>query len=873
MFELTIYRAAAQMQRPGAMQFIPPKLSHVKTHPPQTNRKPTVDARDFLADKGGVKFALPIDAVLPQVLDCLTQSGRVVLQAPPGAGKTTRTPLAILESGQCPGKILMLEPRRLAARAAAERMVDTLGEKLGETVGYRIRGQSKIGPNTRIEVLTEGILTRMIQADPELPGVGAILFDEFHERSLAADLGLALAWELRETLREDLWLVVMSATLDAAPVAALLDDAPIVTSAGRSFPVELTYLPRPAPKDLPFEAQARSLILQAVADTEGGILVFLPGEAEIRRTKAALQDHLPKNCVLRPLLGNLPFAEQQLAIRPEARKNLRKIVLATAIAETSLTIQDVRVVVDCGRARRARYDPEKGLQRLVTERVSKAEATQRAGRAGRVAAGRCYRMWARAEEGAMPAFAPPEIAISDLAPLALELAQWGSGPEDLAFLTPPAPGPWAQAKALLGQLGALSDGRLTPHGAALAKLPLHPRLAQMLLQAGPRAAPLAALLSDRDILLTQNCDLTPALTALTRSAGNKEQAGPIRDHSALDRIKQEAKRLSRLAPKGTREIALSPAQCLALAYPERVAQRRPGPQPRYIMAGGKGAVLARDDSLANARYLVISDLGNPHFSTGPDPKIRRALALGEAELREVFADQITWETLCHWSKRHRRVIANRSEMLGALSLTQEVWRDAPSEALAAAMVEGVQQMGLRLPKAARLLQARVAAAPPGQFPDLSDTALLEAAPEWLAPYLTGLTTEQDWKAFDPLPALEAYIGWAALRQLEKIAPAHFTTPLGRKITIDYSGDSPAIELRIQEIFGQTRHPMIGDHPLKVTLLSPAHRPIQVTTDIPGFWTGSYADVRKDMRAQYPKHPWPEDPTQADPTLRAKPRKR
>ena len=832
-----------------------------------------MDARDFLADKGGVKFALPIDAVLPQVLDCLTQSGRVVLQAPPGAGKTTRTPLAILESGQCPGKILMLEPRRLAARAAAERMADTLGEKLGETVGYRIRGQSKIGPNTRIEVLTEGILTRMIQADPELPGVGAILFDEFHERSLAADLGLALAWELRETLREDLWLVVMSATLDAAPVAALLDDAPIVTSAGRSFPVELTYLPRPAPKDLPFEAQARSLILQAVADTEGGILVFLPGEAEIRRTKAALQDHLPKNCVLRPLLGNLPFAEQQLAIRPEARKNLRKIVLATAIAETSLTIQDVRVVVDCGRARRARYDPEKGLQRLVTERVSKAEATQRAGRAGRVAAGRCYRMWARAEEGAMPAFAPPEIAISDLAPLALELAQWGSGPEDLAFLTPPAPGPWAQAKALLGQLGALSDGRLTPHGAALAKLPLHPRLAQMLLQAGPRAAPLAALLSDRDILSTQNCDLTPALTALTRPTGNKEQAGPIRDHSALDRIKQEAKRLSRLAPKGTREIALSPAQCLALAYPERVAQRRPGPQPRYIMAGGKGAVLARDDSLANARYLVISDLGNPHFSTGPDPKIRRALALGEAELREVFADQITWETLCHWSKRHRRVIANRSEMLGALSLTQEVWRDAPSEALAAAMVEGVQQMGLRLPKAARLLQARVAAAPPGQFPDLSDTALLEAAPEWLAPYLTGLTTEQDWKAFDPLPALEAYIGWAALRQLEKIAPAHFTTPLGRKIAIDYSGDSPAIELRIQEIFGQTRHPMIGDHPLKVTLLSPAHRPIQVTTDIPGFWTGSYADVRKDMRAQYPKHPWPEDPTQADPTLRAKPRKR
>jgi ATP-dependent helicase HrpB len=482
-------------------------------------------------------------------------------------------------------------------------------------------------------------------------------------------------------------------------------------------------------------------------------------------------------------------------------------------------------------------------------------------------------MWARAEEGAMPGFAPPEIEISDLAPLALELAQWGSRPEDLAFLTAPPPGAWAQATSLLGQLGALSDGRLTPHGAALAKLPLHPRLAQMLLQAGPSAAPLAALLSDRDILATQNSDLTPALTALTRPGARKGQAGTIRDHAGLDRIRQEAKRLSRLAPKGMREVALSPAQCLALAYPERVAQRRPGTQPRYIMAGGKGAVLASDDALANARYLVISDLGNPHASTGPDPKIRRALALGEAELREVFADHITWETSCHWSKRHRRVIASRSETLGALSLSQEVWRDAPAEALAAAMLEGVKLMGLRLPKAARLLQARVAVAPTGQFPDCSDAALLEAAPEWLAPYLSGLTTEQDWKAFDPLPALESYIGWTALRQLDQIAPAHFTTPLGRKIAIDYSGDSPAIELRIQEIFGQTRHPMVGDHPMKVTLLSPAQRPIQVTTDIPGFWTGSYEDVRKDMRAQYPKHLWPEDPTQADPTLRAKPRKR
>ena len=829
-----------------------------------------MDAPSFLADKGEVKFDLPIDAVLPQVLDSLTTSGRVVLQAPPGAGKTTRTPLAILNAGLCRGKILMLEPRRLAARAAAERMAETLGEALGETVGYRIRGQSKVGPNTRIEVLTEGILTRMLQSDPELPGVSAIIFDEFHERSLAADLGLALAWEVRETLRSDLLLVVMSATLDTEPVAKLIGNAPIVTSAGRSYPVEIIHLPRPASKDVSFEAQASSLVLQAVAETKGGILVFLPGETEIRRTKALLQDRLPGNCILRPLLGNLPFAEQQLAIRPEP--HLRKIVLATAIAETSLTIQDVRVVVDGGLARRARYDPAKGLQRLVTERVSKAEATQRTGRAGRVAEGQCYRMWARAEEGAMPAYAPPEIQISDLAPLALELAQWGTGPEDLAFLTEPAPGAWEQAQDLLAQLGAVRDGRLTRHGAALAKLPLHPRLAQMLVQAGERAAPLAALLSDRDILLSRQADLTPALKALSDHGDTKAVNGKIRDMAALKRIKAEAKRLQSLAPKRAAVSALTPAQCLALAYPERVAQRRPGTQPRYIMAGGKGVILAADDALVNAPFLVVSELGNPHHSTGPDPKIRRALQIAEQDIREIFVQQITWHDSCTWSKRHRRVLATRSETLGAITLSQEIWTQAPAEALSEAMLEGIKQLGLRLPKAAQLLQARIAVASNDQYPDISDAGLLADLSGWLMPYLAGVTTEQDWKSFDPMPALQALIGWDNLRRLETIAPAQFTTPLGRNIAIDYSGESPAIELRIQEVFGQTHHPMVGDQPLKVTLLSPAHRPIQVTKDIPGFWTGSYADVRKDMRAQYPRHPWPEDPTQADPTLRAKPRK-
>ena len=653
-------------------------------------------------------------------------------------------------------------------------------------------------------------------------------------------------------------------------MAKLLGNAPIVTSAGRSYPVEIIHLPRPASKNISLEVQASSLIIQAIAETEGGILVFLPGEAEIKRTHSLLQDKLPSTCILRPLLGNLPFSTQKLAIRPEP--SLRKIVLATAIAETSLTIQDVRVVVDCGLSRRARYDASKGLQKLVTERVSKAEAIQRTGRAGRIAAGQCYRMWAQAEEGAMPAYAPPEIQISDLAPLALELAQWGTGPEDLAFLTAPAPGAWAQAQSLLVQLGAVIDGRLTPHGAALAKLPLHPRLAQMLVQAGDIAAPLAALLSDRDILISRQSDLTPALKIIGKKIKYSDLSEKIRDIPALKRIEIEAKRLGTLAPKRRASAVFTSAQCLALAYPERVAQRRPGPQPRYIMAGGKGVVLALDDTLANASFLVISELGNPHHGTGPDPKIRRALPIAEADLREVLGKQIKWQNTCVWSKRYRRIMASRSETLGAITLSHDIWAQAPPEAMVEAMLDGIKQLGLRLPKAAKLLQSRIAAAHNDKFPEISDAALLRNLSGWLAPYLVGVTTEQDWKSFDPLPALHALIGWENLHQLETIAPAQFTTPLGRKITIDYSGENPSIELRIQEMFGQTRHPMIGVQPLKVTLLSPAHRPIQVTRDIPGFWIGSYADVRKDMRAKYPRHPWPEDPTQADPTLRAKPRK-
>ena len=814
-----------------------------------------------------MKFDLPIDAILPQLVERLSTYGRVVLQAPPGAGKTTRVPLAILNSGICSGKILMLEPRRLAAIAAAERMAETLGEPIGATVGFRIRGQTKIGPNTRIEVLTEGILTRMLQSDPELPGVSAVLFDEFHERSLNADLGLALSWEVRETLRSDLMLVVMSATLDSGPVAKLLNNAPIVTSEGRSYPVEIIHLNRPRTKEASLEIGISDLILKALKETDGDVLVFLPGEREINKASAQLKNQLPKSCVVRPLFGNLSYSNQKLAISPDSRN--RKIILATAIAETSLTIEGIHAVVDCGLSRRARYDPGRGLQRLITERASKAEATQRSGRAGRVAPGKCYRMWARVEEGMMATFAPPEIITSDLAPLALQLTKWGTKPKDLAFLTSPPKNSWAQSQDLLDKLGAVTEGKLSSHGAKLAELPLHPRFSQMLVKAGPIAAPLAALLSDRDILTSHEADLTPALQALSNNGPNHQ----IRDPEALKRIKIEAKQLLKFIPKNSFLIKHSPAQCLALAYPERVAQRRPGIQPHYIMANGKGVVLANDDGLANAPFLVIAELGNSNHNSGPDPKIRRALSISSDEIREIFGSQIKWLETCRWSKRARKVLSIQTESLGSISLTSQNWPQVPTQKVSLAMLDGIKQIGLNLPKAAQLLQARAKIAGRNKFPDISNEGLMSNLAGWLTPYISKVSSEEEWKKFNPLPALQSYIGWANLDLLEKVAPTHFITPLGNKVIIDYSGDSPSIALRIQEMFGRTSHPTLGGNPIKITLLSPARRPIQITKDIPGFWKGSYADVRKDMRAKYPKHPWPEDPTDADPTLRTKPRRK
>ena len=792
--------------------------------------------------------ALPVDEVLPEVVAALRSTGRCVLQAPPGAGKTSRVPLALLDAG-APGLIVMLEPRRLAARAAAERLAEQLGEAVGARVGYRMRGDSRVGDGCRILVVTEGVLTRMLQDDPELSGIGAVIFDEFHERSLQADLGLALTWEVRGALRPDLWLVVMSATLDAAPVAAMLEDAPIVTAEGRAFPVEVRYLDRPVRGRI--APAVADLLAEVVPATHGGVLVFLPGAGEIRDVAALVSGRLPADCAVRPLYGALPFAAQRAAIAPVATG--RKVVLSTAIAETSLTIEDVRVVIDAGLARRARHDPGSGMARLVTERVTRAEADQRTGRAGRVAEGIAWRMWTTGEHGARAAYPPPEIAAADLAGLALDLALWGSA--DLAFLTPPPDAALAEARALLEDLGALdAEGRITAHGRLIAAMPLHPRLAHMLACAGKQAAPLAALLEARGPLPGAGADLGPRLAAMTRN------------DPAFAAARAEAKRLARGLPAGA---PLSPGQIAALAYPDRIALHRPGTAPRFLLSGGKGAVLDASDPLAGQRLLVVTDSdGNPR-----EARIRSALPLGEGELRAVLAARLRWHEVCEWSRREVRVLSRRQERLGALVLEDRRWDDAPDEAVGRAMLDGVRQLGLRAGPGAERLRARVALARTAghALPDMSDEALMASLDGWLLPWLKGVRSAQDWESFDLTGPLLAMLSWDDRQTLDRVAPAHFQTPLGRRIAIDYDGDVPQIALRLQEMFGQTTHPMVGTTPLRVTLLSPGMKPVQVTQDIPGFWDSSYADVRRDMRGRYPRHPWPEDPRAADPTLRAKPR--
>lgn len=811
---------------------------------------------------------LPIDDALPALLAALRAKGRAVLQAPPGAGKTTRVPLALLQDGRVAGRIVMLEPRRLAARAAAERMAETLGEPVGQTVGYRIRGEAKVGPATQIEVVTEGILTRMIQSDPELSGVGAVIFDEFHERSLHADLGLALACEVRGALRPDMQLLVMSATLDAGPVAALLDDAPLITSEGRAFPVETRWLSRPPAPGLRYEAAMAGLIAAAAAETEGGVLVFLPGEGEIRRVAGLISGRLPEDCRVLPLFGAMDFAAQRAAIAPSAGG--RKVVLATSIAETSLTIPDVRVVIDGGRARRARFDPASGMARLVTGRVTRAEAEQRRGRAGRVAPGICYRFWTKGEEGGLPPFPPAEIEAADLTGLALELALWGSDGAELAFLTPPPAPALAEARTLLRDLGALDPGgRITDHGRALAALPVHPRIGHMLITAGPQAATLAALIEERDPIRGAPADLILRLQAVRDPKAYEADHVERVDRGVVERIRTEAKRLSRLVPPVSEPFGT--AEMAALAYPDRIGMKRPGDGARYVLSGGKGALVDRADPLARSRLIVATDLdGDPR-----EAKVRQGLAIDEAAVRGLFADRIGWQDSCEWSRREGRVIARRQERLGALVLADRAWPEAPPEARARAALDGVRLLGLPWSDAARRFRARVELLrrEGADLPDFTDEGLLRHADDWLLPHLANARTEADLRALDLTEALKGALTWEDQQLVNRLAPASFTTPLGRAVPIDYEGAHPAITLRLQELFGVKEHPTVGPKrlPLRITLLSPGQRPVQVTLDLPGFWATSYADVRKDMRGDYPRHPWPEDPTAAAPTLRAKPR--
>jgi ATP-dependent helicase HrpB len=793
---------------------------------------------------------LPIDAVLPALRAAIAARGMAVLQAPPGAGKTTRVPLDLLASGLIRGRIIMLEPRRLAARAAAERMAETLGQPVGASVGYRIRGEARVSAATRIEVVTEGILTRMIQSDPGLEGIGAVVFDEFHERSLNADLGLALSLE---------------------QVGDGQQAVPVITSSGRAYPVETRWLPRPVDASMRFEAALAALVAEAEAESRvigGGILVFLPGEGEIRRVEAALAGRLPGECEIRPLFGAMDFAAQRQALAPLAAPR-RKVVLATSIAETSLTIPDIRVVVDGGRARRARFDPNSGMSRLVTERVTRAEAEQRRGRAGRVAEGLCYRLWTRGEEGGLAAFPPAEIEAADLTGLALELALWG-GDQGLGFLTPPPVGPMAEARALLVALGALdAHGQITAHGRRLAALPLHPRLGHMLVVAGRGAADLAALISARDPLRGAGPDLGLRLAALRDPRRFEGQL----HRPTLEQIREEGRRLARLAGPALHG-GLSPAQMAALAYPDRIGLRRRGDAPRWLLSGGRGAALAATGAasgeISTARLIVATDLEG-----GREAQLRLALPISEAELRAVHGDAIHWRNLAEWSRRDGRVIARRQEVFGALVLDDRPWPAAPEDQLAQAALAGLRQIGLPWKPAARRLRARIALARSADWPEVSDQALLARGEDWLLPYLGKARSEADLCALDLCVPLRALIGWERLAELERLAPAHFTTPLGREVPIDYEGEAPSIALRLQEMFGVTRHPLVGQQrlPLRITLLSPAQRPVQVTMDLPGFWASSYADVRKEMRGQYPKHPWPEDPTLAEPTLRARPRGR
>jgi len=807
---------------------------------------------------------LPIHEALPRLKAALADHSAAVLVAPPGAGKTTVVPLELLaEPWVAGGKIIVLEPRRLAARAAAERMAATLGEPVGKTVGYRVRLQTKVSAATRIEVVTEGVFTRQILADPELAGVACVIFDEFHERSLDADLGLALARDAQGLLREDLRLLVMSATLDGAAVARLLDQAPVIESLGRAWPVDTRYLGRD--EALRLEDRVARVVDRALTDETGSLLVFLPGQGEILRTAERLAERPRAGIEIAPLFGALDPRDQDRAIAP-APDGTRKVVLATSIAETSLTIQGVRVVIDSGLARVPRYDPASGLTRLATVRVSRAAADQRRGRAGRTEPGVCYRLWEEAETRALPAYADPEILDADLSGLALDLARWGAkDAASLAFLDPPPAAAFAEARGLLTRLEALTDdGVLTPHGRALAEMPLAPRLAHMILKAAesgqaPRAARIAALITERN-LGGRDVDLRHRLEALER-----DRSPRARDAKGL------ADRWAGLAGKAGKGEPLSDGLLLAFAYPERIARAR-GPQGEFQLVSGRGAFVEPTDALARETWLATAELGGGERRD----RILLAAPLDEAELVGALAHQLNVEDRLEESGAGR-LRAKRITRLGRLTVREAV-DDNPDPALVAAALAGrVRREGVAIlpwgdaAMALRRREAFLRARDPA-WPDLSDEALAAALDVWLAPLLTGVRSLAELKPDALEGALRTLIPWDLQRRLDAEAPARWTAPTGNSFAIDYAAKAgPTVEVRVQEVYGLADHPAVAGVPLTLSLLSPAHRPVQTTKDLPGFWKGSWKDVRADMRGRYPKHLWPEDPARAEPTARAKPR--
>lgn len=829
---------------------------------------------------------LPVAAVLPELLARLADGRNAVLRAPPGAGKTTLVPLALLDAPWLAGKVVMLEPRRLAARAAARRMAGLLGEEVGQTVGYRVRLDSRVGPQTRIEVVTDGIFTRLIQRDPSLAGIGAVLFDEIHERSLEVDLGLAFALEVQNALREDLRLVAMSATLDVARIARLLGDAPVVACEGRLHRVETRYLG--APQDGRLADAAVAAVRRALTEQSGDVLVFLPGAREIRRAASLLEDAgLPPDIGVHVLHGDLPQAQQDAAIRP-APPGRRKIVLATTIAETSLTIEGVTAVVDGGYARASRFDPASGMSRLVTVRVSQAAAEQRRGRAGRLAPGLCYRLWSEAAQHALVPQTTPEILEADLAPLALELARWGApDAAGLAWLDPPPLAALSQARDLLLRLGAIdARGAITAHGRSMAELGLHPRLAHMAIRGeelghGRLACWVAALLEERDLLrpsagAPRDADLRLRLDLLAAD----EDDGRV-DRAACRRVLQLAKQWARrLKPRPERPARADTAGALlALAYPDRIAQRRPGLSGQFRLSNGRGAMLPPEEPLAAADYLVAAELDGDRR----EARIFLAAPVDRAWLEAAFADQIETQEFVAWDRREQAVLARRQRRLGALVLEDERLDKPEAPAVRQALLDGIRDEGLSIlpfDPACETLRARVAflrriEGDKAGWPDLSDAALLDRLAEWLGPYVDGISRRAQLRQIDLLAALEAQLDWQQRRRLDEGAPTHLTVPSGSRIALDYSGELPVLAVRLQEMFGQAETPTVywGQVPVLVRLLSPAGRPAQVTRDLAGFWRTGYRAVRAELRGRYPKHFWPDDPLTAPATRRTRPQPR